>query len=240
MADDRVDFIEAYDGAMSSELCAKLISKFELSSDLHKQGETGAGVNRSMKDSTDLSIPEAGEWQGLRTEILDVTLQHLLKYTTKYNSLIYGGVTFTIPDPSTGDAMMITEQTIKRLSDMEIGNLMLRLYRPGQLNIQKYNAGTGGYHHWHSEIYPRDTNCETLHRVLLFMFYLNDVAEGGETEFLYQNRSISARAGTMVIAPAGFTHTHRGNLARSGDKYILTSWVMFQPAGLVYSNSRNS
>jgi hypothetical protein len=34
----------------------------------------------------------------------------------------------------------------------------------------------------------------------------------------------------MVIAPAGFTHTHKGHVPRSGDKYIVASWVLFQRA----------
>ena len=38
---------------------------------------------------------------------------------------------------------------------------------------------------------------ETLHRVLLWQFYLNDVVDGGETEFLYQNRKVEARKGRL-------------------------------------------
>lgn len=38
----------------------------------------------------------------------------------------------------------------------------------------------------------------------------------------------------MVIAPAGFTHTHRGLVPRSNDKYILTSWVLFNRAEKLY------
>ena len=64
----------------------------------------------------------------------------------------------------------------------------------------------GGYHHWHSELYPQNASCETLHRVLLFQFYLDDVEQGGETEFLYQERKVEARKGRLIIAPAGFTH----------------------------------
>ena len=55
-------------------------------------------------------------------------------------------------------------------------------------------------------------------RVLLFMFYLNDVEEGGETEFYYQNRKIAPKKGSMVVAPGYFTHTHRGNKPVSNDK----------------------
>jgi hypothetical protein len=94
----------------------------------------------------------------------------------------------------------------------------------------------GNYGYWHSEVYPQLSHNEALHRTLLFMFYLNDVSEGGQTEFYYQNKSIRPKAGRMVIAPAYFTHTHRGCVPLSGDKYILTSWVLFNRAEQLYGN----
>ena len=72
---------------------------------------------------------------------------------------------------------------------------------------------------------------EALHRVVFWMYYLNDVAEGGETEFYFQKTSIRPEKGTLVIAPAGFTHTHRGNVPLSNDKYIATSWLLYCRAG---------
>lgn len=38
------------------------------------------------------------------------------------------------------------------------------------------------------------------------------------------------QAGALLIAPAGFTHTHRGNRPIGGDKYIATSWILFRRA----------
>ena len=38
----------------------------------------------------------------------------------------------------------------------------------------------------------------------------------------------------QVIAPAGFTHTHRGNVPTSGDKYIATSWILYQRAEALF------
>jgi hypothetical protein len=64
-------------------------------------------------------------------------------------------------------------------------------------------------------------------RVLVFTLYLNDVEEGGETEFLYLSKRVQPKTGRMVIWPAGFTHTHRGNPPLKGDKYIITGWVEF-------------
>jgi quercetin dioxygenase-like cupin family protein len=57
---------------------------------------------------------------------------------------------------------------------------------------------------------------------------VNDDFEGGETEFLYQNRREEAVAGDVLIFPAGFTHTHRGNPPIGGHKYLITSWGYMQ------------
>jgi len=58
--------------------------------------------------------------------------------------------------------------------------------------------------------------------------YLNDNFEGGETEFLYLNKRVSAKQGRIIIFPAGFTHVHRGNPPIGGEKYIVTSWGLLQ------------
>ena len=50
-----------------------------------------------------------------------------------------------------------------------------------EIKIQK-TSSKEGYHSWHSETGgPHNRN-----RLLAFTLYLNDVEEGGETEFLYQ------------------------------------------------------
>jgi len=74
-----------------------------------------------------------------------------------------------------------------------------------------------------------------LHRTLLWTAYLNEGFEAGETEFYYQQRKIVPRTGALLIAPAAFTHTHRGNRPRGGDKYIATSWILFQRAEALYA-----
>jgi len=88
--------------------------------------------------------------------------------------------------------------------------------------IQKTLIG-GGYHVWHCESASR-ANCN---RILAWTLYLNDVEEGGETEYLYQHLRIKPKKGTLVIWPAGFTHVHRGNTPISNEKYIVTGWVEF-------------
>jgi hypothetical protein len=62
------------------------------------------------------------------------------------------------------------------------------------------------------------------------MLYLNTLTaeEAGETEFLYQQRRLRPEENTMVIWPATFTHTHRGNAVfGERSKYIVTGWFYY-------------
>ena len=42
------------------------------------------------------------------------------------------------------------------------------------------------------------------------------------------NKRVKAKTGRLIIFPAGYTHTHRGNPPIGGDKYILTNWGLVQ------------
>ena len=95
-------------------------------------------------------------------------------------------------------------------------------HRNYSFKMQKTNLREG-YHIWHYESSSRN-NCN---RLLTWMVYLNDVEEGGETEFLFQSLRVKPKQGTLLIWPAAFTHTHRGNPPLSNEKYIVTGWTEF-------------
>ena len=78
----------------------------------------------------------------------------------------------------------------------------------------------GGIHSWHNE----HSTADAMDRIMAWMFYLNDIDEGGETEFLHQKLRIKPTKGTLVMFPASYTHSHRGNPPLSQTKYILTGW----------------
>jgi hypothetical protein len=92
------------------------------------------------------------------------------------------------------------------------------------LKIQK-TLPTEGYHIWHIE---HGSGFENEPRAFVFSIYLNDVEEGGETEFLHFSKRVKPKTGRIVIWPAGFPYIHRGNPPLSGEKYILTSWMMLR------------
>ena len=230
------DFIEVYDNALSPELCQQLINTFEQSP--HKKpGRTGGGVDVNKKISTDLYLNDHVEYRDLLNQVIAVTTQHAAEYFKKYHFALIAPVALTIQHPETGEAVALTHENYQGFGSSKAEDFMRLLYRLGPIQAQKYDAGKGNYNYWHCEVYPQAPHNEPLHRTLLFMFYLNDVAEGGETEFYYQQRALKPKAGTMVIAPAYFTHTHRGCIPVSNDKYILTSWILIQRAETLYGPS---
>jgi len=92
------------------------------------------------------------------------------------------------------------------------------------LKIQK-TLPTEGYHVWHIE---HGKGFENEPRAFVLSIYLNDVEEGGETEFLHFSKRVQPKTGRIVIWPAAFPYVHRGNPPLSGEKYILTSWMMIR------------
>ena len=92
------------------------------------------------------------------------------------------------------------------------------------INIQYYRPGAG-YKQWHTE-----RTCGVapfVKRHLVFMTYLNDVHDQGETEFFYQKIKAKPRKGLTLIWPADWTHVHRGIVSASEEKYIITGWFDF-------------
>lgn len=90
--------------------------------------------------------------------------------------------------------------------------------------IQYYPPG-GGFKTWHAE------RMEHRNRMLVFMTYLNDVQNAG-TEFKYQNLKTECKKGLTLIWPTDVTHTHRGIVSQTQDKYIITGWFGYLAADM--------
>jgi len=91
-------------------------------------------------------------------------------------------------------------------------------------NVQHYKPSEG-YYAWHTERLRASIPNGSRH--LVYMTYLNDVTDDGETEFYYQELKIQPKKGLTVIWPADWTHTHRGIASMTQNKYIVTGWYNF-------------
>jgi len=224
------NFIKVIPNALEHHLCDALIHKFDINNNCH-EGFVGGGVDTSKKRSRDLSISREQDFKSELQSIIQVTTTHLVEYFDHYYFALIAPLGIKIKKQNSDSMINVTSENYKQLARPILRQLVAQFFRLGEINMQHYSSQTGGYPYWHSESYPDPPQNEALHRVLLFMYYLNNVDAGGETDFFYQQLSIKPCKGTMVIAPAYFTHTHRGNVPLSGDKYIITSWVMFKRGG---------
>ncbi|RUO48157.1 2OG-Fe(II) oxygenase [Pseudidiomarina aquimaris] len=227
------DFIEVYDNALSTDFCNSFMQTFDNSPHL-QAGRTGGGVDVSKKLSSDLYLNQHTEYQEQLKLIQETTFRYALQYFKKYHFALIAPLALQVRHPKTGEAVALTHENFDEVAAGNEAAYMQLLYRLGPIQAQKYEQGKGNYNYWHCEVFPEKNSVEALHRTLLFMFYLNDVEEGGSTDFYYQQRSIKPKQGRMVIAPGYFTHTHRGSTPVSNDKYILTSWILMNPGARIF------
>lgn len=219
------DFIEIYPRALDPAICAEIIRYFNACGQATR-GETGGGVDLELKDSWDVMITGRPDWQPLHDAIQAAAFLGLRDYTKRYGHLLTAPLRIKIRRPE-GGLRAIDPEDFASMSADDFDRMLQFVFRPGTINVQRYLANQGGYPYWHCEHYPKRGDDDALHRVLLYTIYLNDGFGGGETDFFYQQRSIVPKTGDLLIAPAAFTHTHRGNRPQGRDKYIATSWILF-------------
>jgi hypothetical protein len=189
------DFIEEYKSVLTEEECSFLVHDFER---LHEVGMTFNRQNGPLGQAKDSQDDE---------------------------SLIYADAFLSqMTQDSEGRLFKVLNKHIHEyIKKYEVGMYTGRHSKiplaSEAVKIQR-TYPSQGFHIWHCERNMIDFGS----RVLAWSIYLNDVEEGGETEFIYQSKRFSPKAGTMLIWPAGFTHTHRGNPPLKGVKYIATGW----------------
>ena len=120
---------------------------------------------------------------------------------------------------------IITSNLIKCIHKYVSMHPQLKLINPWnytpRYNLQKYIPNQGYY----------ATHCEnacryTADRILVWMFYLNTVNDGG-TYFDNYDYTMDAVKGRCVIWPSYWTHHHRGIVSKTKTKYIATGWIQF-------------
>jgi hypothetical protein len=94
--------------------------------------------------------------------------------------------------------------------------------RTSELIIKRYRAGGGERFQPHF-----DSLGEVSNRYLVFLWYLNDVAEGGETAFVDLGLEVKPQAGRLLVFPPYWMFQHAGRAPVSNDKYILSTYFLF-------------
>jgi prolyl 4-hydroxylase len=92
-----------------------------------------------------------------------------------------------------------------------------------ELVIKRYRPGQGEQFQLHFDALNHVAN-----RYLVMLWYLNDVQEGGETGFPHLKLTVKPQAGRLLIFPPYWMYQHQGLPPVSGDKYILSTYLLFE------------
>jgi len=193
-------FIYESPNAISEEICTSIIELFEASETY--PGVTASGEVPDVKKTMDFLIPidslyrEDSSWNKI-CQTLSESLQNNINVYLK--GLNKSHPQFIEENYKFIPAKYLTEE---------------------HYQIQKYKKGEGKYK-YHEDFSVRWERRQ--YRVITFLWYLNTIEEGGETELLGTVR-VKPEAGKLLLFPACWTFPHRGRMPISHDKYIVTGW----------------
>jgi len=189
------------DNAVNSDWCDHLIKKYEDTPIEHYTARVGSidGTDKEVVHLTKLYVAYANDsWDAEKGNMEKLMLDALTLY--KMN-LRYSILSCGLPT-----------------TDIEVELPTIKKYIPNSDDM----IGP------HSDTYMRGWDKENKLKVwkgdrfLNILFYLNDVEEGGETEFYFDDCTVRVppKKGRIVIFPPLWTHIHAGLAPKSGNKYI--------------------
>lgn len=180
--------------SLPPEICNKIITFFE-NEENKNIGRMLGGIDLNYKNTIDFLIPlRETIWDEMNVVLQNELQKHLTNYIIEIKNIFHHNIL------KTNEKDFLFE---------------------GCYNIQKYKKNEGFYN-YHNDFYIDVTN--NNYRKVTYIWYLNDVFEGGETELL-NNILIKPKCGNLLLFPACWTFPHRGMMPVSNDKYIITGWL---------------
>jgi len=203
------NFISEYRNQLPEMVCDNLISLFEERKDLHKSGVIAKGKE----------IGEFSDWK--KSTEINLNPRYLNDDIEPDFAILTRSLLMCLND---GLKKYREEYTFQNEDKNFVGiDAILEWQIDWDFNLQRYLPGEG-YKVSHCEV----PGSHVSKRVLVWMFYLNDVDDNGGTEFQFQNYICKAEKGKLVIWPPYWTHYHRGIVSDSETKYIVTGWCSFK------------
>ena len=186
--------------SLKNDICDEIISLFESQSEIQKCGVVGSTIDatyiidKTIKKSIDLEIPSDAMESSPWFNIKSILIEELQLHLSTY---------------------------YQTLNDTHYFDLIHKNKSINNFLIQKYKKGEGIFK-YHNDFFVDFINNKS--RIINFIWYLNTVEEGGETEF-FQCYKIKPTKGNIVLFPSEWFIPYCGNCPISNDKYIITGWI---------------
>ncbi len=192
------EFIYEKSGSLSNETCQDIIEYFEKNTHLQHNGmvsnKQNKGLyNKKIKNTKDITI--------LVKEINNAHTFYPF-YQTLLKELVIN--------------------LNKYLSNMQNLNIQISQHNISieMFLMHKYKQNEGSFS-YHTDFATSDDF--NKYRLINFLWYLNDVESGGETEF-FGSYNIKPEAGKLVFFPSEWFFPHSGKMPLSNDKYVIAGW----------------
>jgi Rps23 Pro-64 3,4-dihydroxylase Tpa1-like proline 4-hydroxylase len=203
------NYLYTNNDAICTQLCNEIIELFEEQSGKY-EGVTAKGLDKNIKDSMDFIIPRKDapleiikKWERIDKFLAKELDRNVKKYIQDLKNNI---------------------NIIEERSDSKLNISPTDVLITSEFMIQRYTQNKGRY------VYHDDANIDwnnKKYRLITYLFYLNTVDEGGETEF-WGELKIKPESGKLLLFPAIWVYPHRGMMPISSNKYIITGWLYVQ------------
>jgi len=194
---------------LSKELCNIIIEMFEDEINGKYEGLTAGGITKDVKKTTDFIIPKElkdnndftiKKW----SKIQKILSEELDRNVNKYINNIFTSLNID-----------------KKENNTKYNVFSQKFLTHDKFMIQKYNKNDGKFT-YHDD-FKIDWDLQR-YRVITYIWYLNNVENGGETE-IWDDFKIKPETGKLLLFPASWTFPHRGIMPISDNKYIITGWL---------------
>ena len=191
------------DELISAETCNQLISACKEYYDvLFELGPTMGGINALVKKTHDFRFNASDIYQ------YNVPPGQFIKISEEIQEALNSAVSLYV-------------QSYERL--WEVPSMKDTGFR-----LQHYVKNSGFYRtHHDGDCWNQDTDVNK--RILGVIIYLNDIAVGGDTFFPEHNYGVTPKAGRISLFPAAWTHPHGSRVSVSEDKWIISTFIMYNP-----------
>ena len=189
-------YIYINNDSLSVEICEDIITIFENDDTYKRKGVCGSKLNGGVNpDIKDTTDYSITHFDPNFVDIFDLLYKELNYNIKKY-------------------AELIDFDKYKHLENYDY-------IRGICFQMQKYNKNIGKFEYHVDESTDIDTK---ENRIIVYLWYLNTVDIGGETEV--NNSIIKPSVGKLLLFPATWTYPHCGCKPISDNKYIITGWVV--------------
>jgi hypothetical protein len=199
------DFIKIYDGVLAEELCQKIITAFDSDDEFYLDSYTGT-----------LGTPPENARTGYQNHrnAIELNCTKRAAVAPKWN-----GIMRVMNNHA---AHLYKRYYNDLIKDGYPKELLFKPVTLEQFRMHRYDPGTHYYKQHIDSI--EATSCK---RMLVLLYYLNTVDEGGETSFETIDLKVTPVQGRVCIAPTWFGYPHTAEMPISNPKYMIKTYIHY-------------